>query len=223
MITLENSLSVNPMTESLGPTTDDTSPVQIPNTDAPRTSHMRRSTTDYWREQYRNEPYYDVNFTFADYLPAYLLGTECCLLASSFDTAEGELCRRWPSIKGPSRLEWTQARSAVRAGWCHANRPKFTGAVISIGFAGLTEDSTESIKRDYQTLFGIFRDDEYQTPGDCPAERCSMVAKIKVSAAATRLGEQVATHAPGLFPAPIVAEIQALCELILQWNPFLHR
>ncbi len=78
----------------------------------------------YWQEQYRNEPYYNHEFTFTDYLPAYLLGSEHYNSETSFETAEDQLCKHWADARGRSRLRWSQARNAVRAGWYHIKRAR---------------------------------------------------------------------------------------------------
>ncbi len=78
----------------------------------------------YWQEQYRNEPYYNHEFTFTDYLPAYLLGSEHYSSETSFETAEDQLCGYWTEARGRSRLRWSQARNAVRAGWYHIKRAR---------------------------------------------------------------------------------------------------
>ncbi len=78
----------------------------------------------YWQEQYRNEPYYNREFTFTDYLPAYLLGSKNYNPELSFESAENHLSRQWTEAKGRSRLRWSQARNAARAGWYHIKRAK---------------------------------------------------------------------------------------------------
>ncbi len=92
------------------------------------------SIASYWQEQYRNEPYYSSDFTFSDYLPAYMLGTENYNSSIPFESVEDQLSQRWFESKGKSRLRWTQARNAVRAGWYHIKRVRKdygpTGATI---------------------------------------------------------------------------------------------
>jgi hypothetical protein len=71
----------------------------------------------YWREHYAAEPYYDANFNFEDYLPAWRTGWEgrAKYAGRSFEDAERELEADFHWNRGRSRLLWQQARAAVRA------------------------------------------------------------------------------------------------------------
>jgi|GEM_PF-4171910 len=82
-----------------------------------RRSPWESSENTYWREQYRNEPYFDRIYCYADYLPAYRLGCESYTHGISFDSAEFQMEVRWNAVRGNSRLNWNQARAAARAGW----------------------------------------------------------------------------------------------------------
>lgn len=93
-------------------------------------SGERQSIASYWQEQYRNEPYYNRQFDFRDYLPAYLLGSENYRPESSFEAAEDQLSHLWTEARGHSRLRWSQARNAARAGWYKTKRTRKAYAPI---------------------------------------------------------------------------------------------
>ncbi len=78
----------------------------------------------YWSENYLNEPYYKDNHNFSDYGPAYRMGYGSRSRAGkrSFDDAESELAAKWQVERDGSRLEWKDAREAVRAGWHRVER-----------------------------------------------------------------------------------------------------
>jgi hypothetical protein len=73
----------------------------------------------YWREHFAAEPYYDPNFAFEDYLPAWRAGWEgrAKYAGRTFAEAERELKADFHWSRGESRLLWDQARDAVRAAW----------------------------------------------------------------------------------------------------------
>ena len=79
---------------------------------------------NYWRGAYSNEPYYNKQYDFNDYSPAYKLGYEGRnrYLGRSYDEAESELSNDWDKFKGKSRLMWNDAKQAVRAGWHRVER-----------------------------------------------------------------------------------------------------
>jgi hypothetical protein len=73
----------------------------------------------YWLENYANEPYYDSNYSFEDYLPAFRTGWEgrAKYAGRSFEDVEKDLTADFHWNRGQSRLVWDQARHAVRAAW----------------------------------------------------------------------------------------------------------
>ncbi|TLD72710.1 hypothetical protein FEM03_01140 [Phragmitibacter flavus] len=77
------------------------------------------SEESHWQQQCGNEAYFDPQYNFADYAPAYRLGYETKELqrTSSFEDLEGILKGRWQEAKGDSRLSWEQAQPAVKAVW----------------------------------------------------------------------------------------------------------
>lgn len=76
----------------------------------------------YWRERFSGEPYYDGNFTFEDYLPAWRAGWEGRARHGRrrFEEVERDLQAEFHWNRGKSRLLWDQARDAVRAAFEHA-------------------------------------------------------------------------------------------------------
>jgi len=91
---------------------------QIPGR-VPEDSTPRQAVSDYWRDRYTAEPYYDESLYFDDYEPAYQLGHSARAqdMIRAYEEVERELENRWAHERGKSRLEWAQARSAVRRGW----------------------------------------------------------------------------------------------------------
>ncbi len=91
---------------------------QIPGR-VPEDSTPREAISDYWRDRYSAEPYYDASLLFDDYEPAYRIGHTARAqdMIRAYEEIEGELESRWAKERGKSRLEWDQARSAVRRGW----------------------------------------------------------------------------------------------------------
>jgi hypothetical protein len=74
---------------------------------------------EHWKSRYQEEPYYEKDYTFEDYGPAYRVGYETYPLhaGKAYVDAEKELGSHWEKAKGKSRLTWEQAKHAVRAGW----------------------------------------------------------------------------------------------------------
>ena len=73
----------------------------------------------YWREQFRNEPYYDKARTFDDYAPAYRTGFEAYgrNRGKRFDDVQADLEREYNATRGTSSLTWLEAKRASRAAW----------------------------------------------------------------------------------------------------------
>ena len=76
----------------------------------------------YWRGQHTNEPYYNQQYSYEDYAPAYRVGYEnrARYADRDFDQAETELRADYQRAKGDSRLAWNDARNATRAAWHRA-------------------------------------------------------------------------------------------------------
>jgi hypothetical protein len=71
----------------------------------------------YWREHHASEPYFDRNFAFEDYLPAWRVGWEGRgrHAGRKFEDVEDDLKAEFHWNRGSSRLLWDQARAAARA------------------------------------------------------------------------------------------------------------
>lgn len=91
---------------------------QIPGR-VPDDGDQRQVVSNYWRERFSSEPYYDKNHFFEDYEPAYQLGhsSRADEIARAYEVVEAELESRWAQEHGKSKLTWQQAREAVRRGW----------------------------------------------------------------------------------------------------------
>lgn len=78
----------------------------------------------YWRENYRKESYYDGNYTFQDYGPAYRAGYSAKAAGDSqtFEEVEPKLRLSWENINDLSSLTWERARPASRAAWERVER-----------------------------------------------------------------------------------------------------
>jgi len=72
----------------------------------------------YWQDHYRNESYFNPNYDFDDYQPAYEVGyTIRGRSDTPWDDLESKLGSEWENVKGKSRLTWEQAKAAARAAW----------------------------------------------------------------------------------------------------------
>jgi len=71
----------------------------------------------YWQKQYHKEPYYESEYAFEDYGPAYRLGWQLYSPQTSFEAAENVMSEQWIKGRGTSKLEWHKARDAAKAGW----------------------------------------------------------------------------------------------------------
>src|SRR5262245_38081738 len=71
----------------------------------------------YWRENYPNRPYYEEGISFYEYAPAYRYGWESRARVAdrSYDETEAELREGWESSS--QRMDWDEARPAVRDAW----------------------------------------------------------------------------------------------------------
>ncbi|WP_028102650.1 hypothetical protein [Pseudoduganella violaceinigra] len=72
----------------------------------------------YWQDHYRNEAYFNPNYDYDDYEPAYMLGfTARQRYRGTWDELKDQLERDWETVKGKSRMAWEHARDAVRAAY----------------------------------------------------------------------------------------------------------
>jgi hypothetical protein len=91
--------------------------------------------SDYWRQNYQNEPYYKNQYSFDDYEPAYRYGTEgrSRYSGQSWDQAKGSMESDWQSNRGNSRMDWNDASSAARSAWTRSDRSSMGGGSTSPG------------------------------------------------------------------------------------------
>ena len=82
----------------------------------------------YWKENYKNESYYDSNLKYDDYSPAYRTGYtgRSRFADKNFDDVEADLRADYERSKGSSKLAWEHAKQASRAAWNRVggSRPK---------------------------------------------------------------------------------------------------
>jgi phage tail tape-measure protein len=78
----------------------------------------------YWKENHAKREYYDKNFTYDDYGPAYRYGWESRTRYAEreYTDVEPALERDWQTARTNSRLPWPKAKSAVRDAWQRAER-----------------------------------------------------------------------------------------------------
>lgn len=76
----------------------------------------------YWSERYQDEPYYQEDYDYPDYEPAYRMGYQSYGRGRRFEDSEKEFSNSWDEYRGDSRLEWEGARPAARAGWDRVER-----------------------------------------------------------------------------------------------------
>lgn len=78
----------------------------------------------HFQGQYKSADYYKDGREWSDYEPAYKYGYDTYgkYRGRDFDSVENELKQDWAQTKAKSRLEWNEARGAVRDGWHHIER-----------------------------------------------------------------------------------------------------
>jgi hypothetical protein len=73
----------------------------------------------HWRENYQSRPYVAAGSSYDDYGPAYEFGERARhrFADANFNDVEAELAAGWGEARRNSKLEWEQARHAVRDAW----------------------------------------------------------------------------------------------------------
>lgn len=75
----------------------------------------------YWQSKHQETPYFQNDYEYSDYEPAYKAGYEgygkYAEAKGDYASAEPELKRDYESTKGSSRLDWEKAKSATRDAW----------------------------------------------------------------------------------------------------------
>ena len=79
---------------------------------------------EHFQREYKNSPHYSAERDWNDYEPAYQYGYQTYgeYRGKRFEDAEPELQRNWDRTRANSRLEWNDAKHAVRDGWHHIER-----------------------------------------------------------------------------------------------------
>ncbi len=89
---------------------------------------------DYWRENFRERPYYEAGTPYEDYEPGYRFGWETAAdpanAGLSFEELEPELERKWKArglpvgdgVRGRDGLTWNQLRHVARDAWERVRR-----------------------------------------------------------------------------------------------------
>ena len=74
---------------------------------------------DYWRENYKAQPYAAQEADFNVYEPAFRYGVmaHARYPGRRFDDMEVQLAEGWVDARGTSNLEWLAARMAARDAW----------------------------------------------------------------------------------------------------------
>ena len=77
----------------------------------------------YWHGAYVNEPYYNPQYQYNDYAPAYRLGYQgrSQNTTKSFEESQDVLRSEWERARGESRMTWEEARPASEAAWNRVN------------------------------------------------------------------------------------------------------
>src|SRR5689334_4237970 len=72
----------------------------------------------FWREQYRNEPYFTSDRDFESWAPAYRVGYEGRMRhdGKSFDELDSVLQQDYLRLQG-NDMPWDEVRPATRAAW----------------------------------------------------------------------------------------------------------
>ncbi len=75
----------------------------------------------FWATEYRNTPYFEDQYDYADYAPAYRAGYEGFgqhgLLGSDYADVEPQLQQHYEQTRGSSKLGWDKATAASRDAW----------------------------------------------------------------------------------------------------------
>jgi len=76
----------------------------------------------YWQRAFITEPYFNPDYSYDDYGPAYRMGymSRSTYADRSWDEIEPTLKTEWERTKGVSRLTWEEARDAGQSAWQHA-------------------------------------------------------------------------------------------------------
>ncbi len=86
----------------------------------------------HWQSKHRDAAYFENDYEYADYAPAYRAGYEGFgrygTEGRSFEEAEPDLQRDYSQARGGSRLEWEKAKAATRDAWERLKAKASSGA-----------------------------------------------------------------------------------------------
>ena len=94
-------------------------------TRADRTYRTYEATDRYHQAQFGQASYREPTAGYADYQPAYRLGTQARQQRADRawdDKLEAELGQRWDTVKGESKLGWDKAKAATKDAWHSVER-----------------------------------------------------------------------------------------------------
>lgn len=79
---------------------------------------------DYWRSNYDSRPYYESNYTYEDYEPAYRTGYQGypTYAGRPYHEVEPDLQRDYERNRGGTGLAWEKAKHATRDAWDRVER-----------------------------------------------------------------------------------------------------
>lgn len=176
------------------------------------------SESDYWREAYTREPYYDGSRTFEDYSPAYELGwISYGSYGGEFDAADRVLANDWDVRKGVSMLSWDEARPATRAAWQRAENARLyvtngsasRDEVIETlndllensrdGELGFREAAEHTRTPSLSAIFGRRADTCRQAAAELQEQIQRLGGKVQEGGTVTGAAHRVWVHIRGLF------------------------
>ncbi len=80
----------------------------------------------YWRENYMSQPWYEKDYTYEDYDPAFRTGYtgygRYARAGKRFEDVESDLSRDYERARGKSLLGWEKAKYAARSAWDRVER-----------------------------------------------------------------------------------------------------
>ena len=78
----------------------------------------------HWQANFRHAPYFQNDYEFSDYAPAYKVGYEgyrqSAMSGRRYADMETDMQRDFEQTKGTSRLDWEKAKAATRDAWDRA-------------------------------------------------------------------------------------------------------
>lgn len=106
---------------------------------------------EYWQTEYTKRPYFDGNYTYEDYAPAYAYGDSVRMQYADRrwdDSLEADVRQGWEATKAKSRLTWEQAKDAVRDAFDRTDRTYRTYEATDTYYADKYQ-AADGYKADY--------------------------------------------------------------------------